>query len=286
MSNKVNLYAEFDGMPTEYLRTLLSLDISATSGVELDPDAILHILEVIQSREAADGSADPVDVAAAWKDFNEKYRPAESEVEGPVPICIQAKGRRHLRLKRVCVTLAAVIAIAIGSMAVANAAGFDLWGAVVQWASETFGLENSMPYFDGAIGRKAKPCSDLHDALSTDGITDPLVPTWLPDGFTQYSCDKSGTPQMTTYQASYKNGEQIITIQVFAYVGGVGATHTFERLPKEYSTSVLDGVTYYIAVNSDGSAVALWNTDTCECSISGNITETEMKQIIDSIYRG
>ena len=286
MSNDVRNYSAFDAMPTDYLRTLLSLDISATSGVELDPDAIMHILEVIQSRETGDGSAEAIDIAAAWKNFNEKYRPQQSEGEGTAPICVQPQSRKHTRLKRVCITLAAVIALAIGSQAVASASGFDLWGAVVQWASDTFGLDNNMWYGDKGNSKMVLPCSDLQDALSTDGITTPLVPTWLPVGFSQKSSDKSVTPQMTAYQGTYINGDQVITIQIFAYSTGLGATHTYEKLPDGHASYTVDGVTHSIAVNSDGSVVALWNTNNCECSILANVTETEMKQIIDSIYRG
>lgn len=286
MSNDVTDYSAFDAMPTDYLRTLLSLDISATSGVELEPDAIMHILEVIQSRETGDGSAEAVDIAAAWKNFNEKYRPQESEDEGPAPICVQPQSRKHNRLKRVCITLAAVIALAIGSQAVASASGFDLWGAVIQWASETFGLDNNMWYGDKGENKMVLPCSDLQDALSTDGISDPLVPTWLPNGFTQEICEKNGTPQMSSYQAAYKNGDREITIQILAYHDGTGAIETYEKLSGGHTTYTENGVTHQIAVNSDGSVVALWNTNTCECSILANVTETEMKQIIDSIYRG
>jgi len=286
MSNDVTDYSAFDAMPTDYLRTLLSLDISATSGVELEPDAIMHILEVIQSRETGDGSAEAVDIAAAWKNFNEKYRPQESEDEGPAPICVQPQSRKHNRLKRVCITLAAVIALAIGSQAVASASGFDLWGAVVQWASETFGLESHYAYEDSSVPRSGPICEDLQDMLNLDGITEPLVPRWLPVGFTQQSCDKTGTPQMNSYQATYKYGDREITIQIFSYHDGVGATHTYEKLPDGYTTYTVAGITHSIAVNMDGSVVALWNTDTCECSILANVTETEMKQIIDSIYRG
>lgn len=286
MSNNVTDYSVFDTMPTDYLRTLLSLDISATSGVELEPDAIMHILEVIQSRAADDGSAEAVDVAAAWKNFNEKYRPQESESESTVPICARPQNRKLTRLKRVCITIAAVIALAIGSQAVASASGFDLWGAVIQWASETFGLKSHYTYEDSSVPRSGPICEDLQDMLNLDGITEPLVPRWLPVGFTQQSCDKGSTPQMSSYQATYKNGDREITIQIFAYLGGAGAIETYEKMPGGHTAYTENGVIHQIAVNSDGSVVALWNTNNCECSILANVTETEMKQIIDSIYRG
>ena len=129
-------------------------------------------------------------------------------------------------------------------------------------------------------------CSDLQDALSTDGITDPLVPTWLPVGFSQESCDESVTPQVSSYPAAYKNGDREITIQIFAYCDGAGAIETYEKLPGGHTSYTVNGAIHQITINTDGSVVALWNTNNCECSILANVTETEMKQIIDSIYRG
>jgi hypothetical protein len=46
-----------------------------------------------------------------------------------------------------CVSFAV---FACGSIA-AGASGFDLWGAVVEWAADTFGLDNSMRYLACAI---------------------------------------------------------------------------------------------------------------------------------------
>lgn len=286
MSNNVETFSELDNMPTDYLRTLLSLDIDEASGVELDAETIIHILEVIQARETADGSGEKVDVAAAWEKFNNKYRPLDTALEKDEPKCEAAKTKRHIRLKRFTVTVAVVIAVfACGTIA-AGAAGLDLWGAVVEWAGETFGLDNNIKYVDLVENKVVNPCSDLQDALSTDGIDAKLVPTWLPDGFEQGKLDHNITPQMSVYQASYKNGEKEITIQIFSYYGGTEATHTYEKLPDGSTQYKVCDVTHSIAVNSDGSVVALWSNGNCECSILADVTEAEMKQIIDSIYRG
>ena len=245
MSNKVANYEELDEMPTEYLRSLLSLDINGASGVKLDADAIMHILEVIQSRDEADGVDVTVDTAAAWKDFNENYRPAPEDADreeetADVPKCMQAASKKHLRLKRFLITAAVIVAVLAVGTAAASAGGVDLWGVVVKWAAQTFGLENDMEYSDLAVAKES--CKDLQELLNVDGVPDKLVPTWLPDGFTQTACKKSGTPQMNTYQALYVNGNKTIAIQIFWYLNGMGAVHTYEKQPTTYTTYTAGGV--------------------------------------------
>ena len=291
MSNKVANYEELDKMPTEYLRSLLSLDIDGASGLELDADTIMHILEVIQSREEAAGTAEKVDIAAAWKDFNENYRPSPDDMDSDdeslaVPRCVAAASQKHVRLKRALITVAAIIAVLAAGTAAASASGIDLWGTIVQWAAQTFGLDNSMEYEDKVTDKTILPCKDLQELLDVDGISDKLVPTWLPEGFVQAFCKKDVTPQMTAYQADYIYGSKEITVQIYYYHNGLGAIHTFEKQPTNYTTFSASGVDHYITDNGDDSITALWNTDNCECSIVASVTETEMEQIITSIYGG
>lgn len=286
MSNNVVKYGELDTMPTDYLRTLLSLDINGASGVELDPEAIIHIMEVIEERESSDGRLEKVDVAAAWDKFNSEYRPSNTNPDGSSPICEAAKTKRHVHLKRFAVTVAIVIAVFVCGTIAAGASGFDLWGAVVQWATETFGFDNDAEYADVINDRAVLPCSDLKGLLTVNGVNANLTPTWIPSGFVPGSCSRSVTPQMAIYQATYENGDREIAIQIFAYFDGAGSVHTYEKLPEGNSDYVAGGKSHSIAVNSDGSVVALWCDGNFECSISGDVTETEMKQILDSIYKG
>lgn len=291
MSNKVANYEELDKMPTEYLRSLLSLDIDGASGLELDADTIMHILEVIQSREEAAGTVEKVDITAAWKDFNENYRPSPDDMDSDdessvVPRCVAAASKKHVRLKRALITVAAIIAVFAAGTAAASASGIDLWGTIVQWAAQTFGLDNSMEYEDKVTDKTILPCKDLQELLDLYGVTDKLVPTWLPEGFTQSACKRDATPQMDFFQALYVNGNKTIEIQVYYYHNGLGAVETYEKQPTNHITYSAGGVDHYITDNGDDSITALWNTDNCECSIVASVTETEMEQIITSIYGG
>ena len=212
MSNKVENFSALDSMPTDYLKTLLSLDIE-NSGVELGAETVQHILEVIQSRDAEAGAAQSIDTAAAWDDFNAHYRPEPESGSTSLigaPKCVAASAKKHIRLKRFVVTVAAIVAIFAACSAVAGAAGIDLWGTIVQWAQETFGLNNNITYNDKVDNRIVLPCRDLQEMMDVHGIDDKVVPTWLPDGFKQTECNYGNTPHVYSLKATYINVSDVI----------------------------------------------------------------------------
>lgn len=283
MSNNVANLNNLDKLPTDKLESLLGLDIDGVPGVDLDPDTILYILEVIQKREEAAGTADNIDAAAAWDNFKENYMPLnEQKGEEPAP----KRRKNHLRLKRMIISVAAAAAILVGGAVAVNAAHVDLWGDIVQWASDTFGLENKGNYSDIAENKNFLPCKDLQAQLSYDHIVGHLVPTWLPSGFTQISCDRTVSPQMVKYRAKYSYGQKELVIQIFAYSDGQQAVETYEKLPDNYTSYTAGGIDHYIAKNNDGSLNVLWNNGNCECDIYAQTTEAEIKEIIESMYGG
>lgn len=75
MSNTINDYGELECMPTDDLKTLLKLDISETSGMDLSIDTILHIFKIISKREAQNGVA-TTNIEDVWKVFEENYKPS------------------------------------------------------------------------------------------------------------------------------------------------------------------------------------------------------------------
>ena len=93
-----------------------------------------------------------------------------------------------------------------GGTITSYAFGYDLWGAFAHWTRETFGFAYVTPT------DHPKSYSSLQDALSDYGITEPLTPTWIPDGYTLQSVDISETPIKTKFLAVYRNNNKELTI--------------------------------------------------------------------------
>ena len=107
-----------------------------------------------------------------------------------------------------------------------------------------------------------------------------IVPTWLPDGYVLDKTKLSETPFQTNCLAVYSCGEKKFTISVRSYIEGDPEKIEVNGNAVElYRVSMVD---YYIFPNNERK-MAVWLVDRYECSISGNLTVDEMKQMIDSI---
>ena len=102
--------------------------------------------------------------------------------------CQKEKNHRFLRVACMAVVFAVLF---FGGTITSYAFGYDLWGAFAHWTRETFGFAYVTPM------DHPKSYSSLQDALSHYGITEPLAPTWIPDGYTLQSVDVSETPAST-----------------------------------------------------------------------------------------
>ena len=110
--------------------------------------------------------------------------------------CQKEKNHRFLRVACMAVVFAVLF---FGGTITSYAFGYDLWGAFAHWTRETFGFAYVTPT------DHPKSYSSLQDALSHYGITEPLAPTWIPDGYTLQSVDVSETPASTKFLAAYKD---------------------------------------------------------------------------------
>lgn len=295
-TEKMN-FGQYDQMPTEALNTLLSLDLDADSGVELEPDAVLYILEVIRTREEADAAAEKVDVEAAWEKFNNEYRPAAESIveryaeETPndeaneiVEAMPSRKARRRHFGIRGWVTAAAVVVVIVIGMVPSRATGVTLWSTIVQWMNNTFGLENDIEYPDLLV--EENPCQNLQRRLRERGITAKIVPTWLPGDLQQQSIEEQEKLKCSTFKAIYQDSQRQIAIQLSCYTDDMGPFHKYEKdSSKEYQCYVSNGIQHYFSQNNDEEFLILWRVDNIECFISGDFTETEAEQIVDSIYQ-
>lgn len=286
--NKHRDFLKFDNMSTEMLEDILRADSQLPDGENSDTDAILYIMEVIAKREKEHPTGKFTDVHDAWASFSENYLPyidddkslydfADEEKTGirQAPSPNPSRPLKKSRFMRVAFVAATVTALLLAGTITASAFGFDLWGAVAKWTRETFGFTSQSPT------ENPEGYDSLQAALSQYGITEPLAPSWIPDGYILSSIDVSETPVMIKFCAIYKNGDGILSIVITDLIKG--DPNTFEKDDNGVTVYVAGKVEHYLMSNN-GRETAVWVSKTYECSISGNISETEIEQMIDSIY--
>ncbi|NCB51559.1 MAG: DUF4367 domain-containing protein [Clostridia bacterium] len=248
---------------------------------DMDTDYWNAVMDAYMSRADAPKS----DVEAALNDFKERYSGNEpifcDDYENPKGI--QTSHRvvktNHRRLSRTGLVAAIVAVMLIAGTVTAYAFGYDLWGAVATWTKETF----SFIVADNEPTPIISPDSELYElhlAIFDANITQEVAPTWLPEGYEVKSLNVSSEPFKLF--AAYSKDDENILIQM-SVIDPLNSM-IFEKDVGDVEEYVVSGITHYI-ISNNNQLQAVWVNANLECSISGDISNSEMQQIIQSIYK-
>ena len=281
---KAEQFSQYDAMSTKDLQAFLREDASKPKGEESDTKEILYVMEVLARRrkEQQEGK-DPAKALASFKNkyYTENETPSISE---SVPVI--HKRNNSGRWKRGLVAaVAAIFILVIGNSITVSALGFDLFAIIAKWTQETFHFSQAGQTDESNAPNSnfAYPCASLQEALDNYDVTAAIVPTWIPDGYIESDVKIQNTPKQRIFQAKYERSESSIIIKITDYLDDYP-----EQI--EQSDDIIDiynhtGIDYYIFSNYD-QLRAVWITESFECHISGPLTVSEIKQIIDSIEKG
>lgn len=287
-------------MSTSDLEELLRQDFQAPEGGEADPGGLYQAAQVLAEREHSFDAA----VDRAWESFRENYLPFAGDgsslyEDGLQPSSGAVPGRRHFPSRRWLRGLlaAAVLAAILLSVSVAGTAagGYDLWGArLAWWTDEEMGITpgriECASRDDIRIPEEPRDYAGIGEALEDCGLTLPLAPRWVPEGFEMDFMDIDElVPDTLIFYAHYARGDENLVVEVSVYIeredgGGDRDYGSFQKDRGDPTPYEAGGVTHLLTTNA-GRPTALWTRGPAECVVSGDITMEELKQIIDSIYR-
>ena len=178
--------------------------------------------------------------------------------------------------------VAAMLVLVICSSITANAMGFELWEVIVKWTQETFhfGYVGEIEETNAPSPDYDNPCASLQEALDKYDIAVSIVPTWIPVGYQEGEIKSFQTPTQRQFVAQYQKGDDSIRIRITDY----SDTHPVQVEQSDSLVEIysLNNIDYYIFSNED-QLQAVWVIEHFECYISGPLTLTEIKEIINSI---
>lgn len=275
--------SRFDAMSTEELQAFLREDASKPVGEESDTKEILYVMEVLARRrkEQQEGK-DPATALASFKHnyYAESKTPSISE---SVPVAHKRSNGGRWR-RGLVAAVAAIFILVIGNSITASAIGFDLFAIIAKWTQETFHFgyteQSEAPDPDTMDTREY---TGLLNALGEFNITLFLAPTWFPEGYEEAVIRTEENPMQRSFIAKYERGEDSIRISISDYL--VGFPEQIEQSDELIEIYNHAGIDYYIFSNYD-QLRAVWINESFECYISGPLTVSEIKQIIDSIGKG
>ena len=210
-------------------------------------------------------------------------RPDRSSTEVP-----PKRTRRFNRLWRTLLIAAAAVGCMFAAMVTAQAAGFDVFGAMAQWTQDVFSFKQALPNTgvtdaQNHAGRETQSFASLQEALDAYGVARVHEPTQLPDGFVMNECvaEHSNALYCTIFHADYVNNRDRVTIDIMSYEGkpAILTQKTDERPELEE----WNGTTFYVIENSSNAMVA-WYDDAYEYYVSGKVDREILWGIAVSMY--
>lgn len=295
-------YSFLNRLSTKTLKQILQDDFESDDPGTLENDEfITRVMEVMAQREAETSKFPKFDVDAGWRDFQQNYQPREGDV---VPVCgdpvpggliennghARQAGLKPRRPGRVAkrVLRAAVIAAIVASLcaAAASALEVNIFKMVAQWTQDIFQFHSETNISQNTVyesGVFLEDSQTLKGLLAEENITQPVCPTWVPAGYAFCGADTVFNADtrmfISVYESEIEENPIVVTVVAHKEPQGLIA----EKDDMDVTAYVKDGIEHYIMTNV-GVLVSSWFIDNLECFISGNISESEMKAMIDSIY--
>lgn len=194
----------------------------------------------------------------------------------------ESKKAHPVRRRVAQIVLAACLGITM-LFAVASACGVNLISEFLEWREETFVLRGrgcgQMVLEQAPEGEYAS----MEEAVAAYGITDPIVPTWIPKEFKVQYVRAKEQLYSVNLSAAYSSNSKEIRIKIYINKAeddsAIHAEHSVQD-PIPYERNGID----FLLAENNKQWQASWTIGNCVCSINGDLTEREIKQMIDSIF--
>lgn len=183
----------------------------------------------------------------------------------------------------------AAVAAVLASMVIAQAFGVDIFDFFGRWTDDIFTLTSSadkagyQKQFYPMEEGQTTTYSSLSMALEDFHLDLPLFPFWIPERFSGREAAGTVTPDGLRIRASFfskaEDHQDTITIE-YVECGKEGPADFTENASVIYAAG---GISHY-TITEQGHCTAVWIHGDLQCRISGDVTEEELKDILDSLY--
>lgn len=272
-NNVTSIRQMLEQMSTEDLREMLDQELHAET---VNDDSVRLLLSILRERRKTVTVEMTPNLERAW----EKYQQDTDEIW---------KGSRRSRIIRSWVSraaaAAAVLAVLLVPIVPKEAGAESLWEALVRWTTEIvefFGPEdNEHRYIEYEFSTDNPGLQQVYDAVVELGVTDPVVPMWLPEGYELVECQMVSYPakQRVYSRFAYHDKEIIFCIDVY----NTDISRMYQKTGDETNIYEYGGVIHAV-FNNNATLSAIWEQPNIECLLVIDCQEETMKEILKSIY--
>lgn len=269
--NKTGLREVLERMTTDELESMLQTELDREDS---DPEAVRVILRILEARHRAEPEVhnQTDEKKQAWKRYQTRIRQFRQKHKG-------GASRRGLSI---AASLLVVLVIAT-AMIPQQAEAETFWQMLQRMSSsvlEFFDPSERLVDPEYSFKTDHPGLQQVYDAVLELGVTEPVVPMWLPDGFDLAEFEVMNTPMLKGVWANFSDGKSEIVYKMDVYDGE--PAHQYYKDDTHYESYEKDGITYNITRNIDRWGV-VWTRENVECSVILDCEEETLRRVLDSI---
>lgn len=268
--NKTCPDQQWQQMPTEELDQILQAELEKEYPNE---EVVLPILRELEDREKDSPVEKTPEVLAILEKLGKHNTSSKQSI--------------HKRRWLAGIAAAAAV-LCIAVMAMPRTVGAEsIFGMLFRWTSSIFEFidpdkNESYPIANTDFATDNSGLQQLYDKVTELGVTESVVPMWLPEGFALSEQKIIPMRGGNKVFAKFENGSNVgvsITYRISTEI-----TTSFEKEDSAVEVYDYADVSHFILENDENTSVT-WTVDGVECSILTDIDREDVYNMIKSIYR-
>lgn len=262
--------------PRQYLESLPTSELDEILYIELqnknvDSNAVHMIMDVLKERE----SDDLIEISASAETAWNKYRAHSVE-----------QTRCHNPYKCLLRVASIILMLALLMFALPQKAeAGNLWNRFIYLTDSVLEFFNPYGVNDHRVEYVFKTdnpgLQEVYDAVVTMGVSDPVIPMWLPDRYVLKECKSYGDASRRFVYSCFSMEEQDASFLVI-----LETPEPLREYHKDDSDIIyheIGGVTHAIMRNNDRWSIT-WVNGNIECHLTIDCQEDVIYKILQSIY--
>ena len=268
--NMPDLRNQWEPLSTPELEAMLQAELKQKTP---DEEKVILLLHILEDRERESPLELSFQEAEAWQRYKQNV--------------MSRQGKRKLPPRWLSVAASVVLIVGIlVSVVPQQAAAESFWQMLQRMTHSMMEYFSPRDKFDDVeknyVFETDNPgLQQVYDAVVELGVTEPVVPMWLPEGCELAEFEEKNTPVMKGVWANFSNGEQEVVYKLDVYKGE--PAHQYYKDDTHYESHEREGTTYHITRNNERWAV-VWEKDNIECLLTLDCAEDTLWRILDSIY--
>jgi len=264
----IDLRKAWEQLPTPALEAMLQEELKK---IVPDDDKVLLLLHILEAREPDV----PLELTDREREAFEQYKRS---------IVKRQKKPRHIpRWLSVAASMAVIIGLLI-SVVPQQAEAETFWEMLQRLSDsvmEFFDRDDQFSSEEIIFITDNPGLQQLHDAVVDLGVTNPVVPMWLPEGYEITDIGSKNTPMQKGVWAWFKLDDSELVYRMDIFSGE--PAHQFYKDDTYYESYEKNGTVFNITKNINRWTV-VWTNDNIECSISLDCQEETLRRVLKSIY--